>query len=246
MNPRGRSIGSSSPPSDTSPALIRSLPSPQPGCLATIVAQLILHNYPRGMPEQRRTQRRVTDPAVLKALAHPMRMRLYELLVIDGPANASALAEHVDEPVALVSYHLHQLGRYGYAEHAPELARDNRERWWRAVPGGVSWSAADFLDDPGARATALAAWRVNLGRRVERIQSFQEALDSWGKDWADAAISSDSPLRLTPDELRELGAEVHALLRRWRERETPDEKDEAGGAAREHVFAVFDAVPFRP
>ena len=175
-----------------------------------------------------------------------MRMRLYELLIIEGPANASALAEHVDEPVALVSYHLHQLGRYGYAEQAPELARDNRERWWRAVAGGVSWSAADFLDDPGARATALAAWRVNLGRRMERIQGFQEAVDSWGKDWADAAISSDMVLRLTAGELRELGAEIDALIRRWRDHDRPDTVHDEVDRAREHVFAVFDAVPFRP
>ena len=39
MNPRGRSIGSSSPPSDTSPSLIRS-DQPAPGCLATIVARV--------------------------------------------------------------------------------------------------------------------------------------------------------------------------------------------------------------
>ena len=39
MNPRGRSIGSSSPPSDTSPSLIRS-DQPAPGCLSTIVASV--------------------------------------------------------------------------------------------------------------------------------------------------------------------------------------------------------------
>lgn len=186
----------------------------------------------------------MTDPATLKAMAHPLRMRLYELLSIEGPANASALAEHVDEPVGLVSYHLHQLGRFGYAEEAPELARDNRERWWRAVAGGVSWSNADFLDDPGARATASAAWRVNLGRRLDRTRGFHDALDSWGKDWADAAISTDTPLRLTPDELRALGAEIQAVLHRWHDREPPAQAP--GDAAREHVFAAFDAVPFRP
>lgn len=212
-------------------------------------AQIKLRNYPQGMSDQERRPapggrprtRRVTDPATLKAMAHPLRMRLYELLVIQGPANVSVLAEHVDEPPALVSYHLHQLGRYGYAEQAPELARDNRERWWRGVPGGVSWSNADFLDDPGARASASAAWRVNLGRRLERIEGFHHAIDAWGKDWADAAISSDTPLRLTPDELRELGTEIQTLLQRWHDRESPDD-----GASREHVFATFDAVPFRP
>ena len=167
-------------------------------------------------------------------------MRMFELLAVDGPANASMLAERLDEPVALVSYHLHQLGRFGYAEEAPELARDSRERWWRPVVVGVSWSNADFLDDPGARATAAAAWRVNIGRRVERTQAFHDAIDAWGKDWADASLSTDRTIRLSPDELREMAAEVNAVLVRWQDREIPDDD-----VARERVFTVFDAVPVR-
>jgi DNA-binding transcriptional ArsR family regulator len=193
---------------------------------------------------ERRPRLEVTDPAMLKALAHPLRMRLYELLAIQGPANASALADHVGEPVALVSYHLHQLGRYGYADPAPELARDRRERWWRAAAIGVTYSSADFMDDPGGRAAMMAAWRVNLGRRVERAQAFHEAPDAWGKDWVDAGLSSDRTIRVTPEELRELSAEVGALLQRWQDREPPDHDDL--GTPREYVFVVFDAVPYHP
>lgn len=192
------------------------------------------------MAGDRRT-RRVSDPATLKALTHPLRVRLYEILTVDGPATASMLATRVDETVGLVSYHLNQLGRHGFLVEAPELARDGRERWWRTVPGGIRWSTADFLDDPGDRAVAVAALRQMEARRFERVQEFHETSGAWGADWLDAAYSSDTPLRLTPDELREVSAELEAVVQRWFRRELPDDEQ-----AREHVFLFTHAFPYRP
>ena len=141
---------------------------------------------------------------MLKALAHPLRLRLYELLTARGPATASQLAEHVDEVAGLVSYHLHQLGRHGFVEEAPELGKDGRERWWRVVPGGFSWSSADFLGDPGSRAVAESAERLLLSRQLDRLQQYSAGKDAWGPDWVDAAVGTDALFELTPDELRQL------------------------------------------
>ena len=73
----------------------------------------------------------VTEPDVLRAVAHPLRRRLLDVLRVDGPQTASLLAEHTGEAVGNVSHHVRVLQRAGLVEAAPELARDRRERWWR-------------------------------------------------------------------------------------------------------------------
>jgi DNA-binding transcriptional ArsR family regulator len=185
--------------------------------------------------------RTVTDPRVLKALSHPLRLRLYELLSALGPSTATRLAEHVDQAVGLLSYHVRVLADHGYVEEAPELATDGRERWWRVVPGGISWSTADFLDDPARRAVAATAERQLLGRQLDRLQTFTDEQDSWGRDWVDAAIGTDAIFRMTPEELREFGTEIQAVVARWAGREVPDDEQ-----PRETVFHFMHTFPFRP
>jgi len=193
------------------------------------------------MPTPANRTRPVTDPAVLKALAHPLRLRLYELLTARGPATASQLAEHVDEVAGLVSYHLHQLGRHGFVEEAPELGKDGRERWWRVVPGGFSWSSADFLGDPGTRAVAESAERLLLSRQLDRLQQYSDGKDAWGADWVDAAVGSDALFQLTPDELRQLNAELQAVISRWSRRTIAED-----GQERADVFCFLHAFPYVP
>src|SRR5688572_439341 len=102
----------------------------------------------------------------LKAIAHPVRLQLYEALATLGPATATQLAPIVPGAPGSLSYHLRQLARYGYIEEAPELGQDGRERWWRAIPGGVRWSAADFPDSPAAHEAMAAAQSVLTARHM--------------------------------------------------------------------------------
>ncbi|MEV7908349.1 helix-turn-helix domain-containing protein, partial [Streptomyces anulatus] len=84
--------------------------------------------------EQARRHLGPKDTGALKALSHPLRMRL--LMTVDeiGPATVGMLAEHLTQPVGVISYHLRQLANHGLVAEVPELARDRRERWWRFVP----------------------------------------------------------------------------------------------------------------
>ncbi|MEU0597639.1 helix-turn-helix domain-containing protein, partial [Streptomyces sp. NPDC006393] len=75
----------------------------------------------------REENRYVTDLGTLKALAHPLRMKLYRLLFVTGTATASHLAEQVDEAVSLVSYHLRKLAEHGLIEEAEPRSADARE-----------------------------------------------------------------------------------------------------------------------
>ena len=50
-----------------------------------------------------------------------------------GPSRAADLAHDLGIPANQASFHLRQLAKYGLVEEAPELARDRRDRVWRAV-----------------------------------------------------------------------------------------------------------------
>ncbi|MFB9238821.1 helix-turn-helix domain-containing protein [Plantactinospora siamensis] len=160
---------------------------------------------------------RISDPETLKAFAHPVRQRLYRVLAYVGPATNAMLGRELGgaDP-GLLSYHLRELQRRGFVEDVPELARDRRERWWRLVPGATSWSWQDFVS-PEGRAVAGRVKRDMITHEFERLRHFEQTRRSWPPDWQQAATSSDSFLRLTPDELRELVGELHATLRRWSE-----------------------------
>src|SRR5690242_12974406 len=69
------------------------------------------------------------DVRAIRALAHPLRLRLLDLLRFEGPSTATKLAALVGESSGATSYHLRMLAQYGYVEEAD--ATDNRERWWR-------------------------------------------------------------------------------------------------------------------
>jgi DNA-binding transcriptional ArsR family regulator len=185
-------------------------------------------------------KRRIDDPGVLKALAHPLRQRLYGLLLRLGPQPVTALAKRLDTDPGLVSYHLRELARGGFAEEAPELARDRRERWYRASDDGNSWSSADFRT-PEARAVATTVQAQMVADQFERLRAYQQIGDSWGDGWAEAATNTNAYLRLTPDELRALSADLLEVLARYKKL-APKPADDG----REHVFLFFHAFPEKP
>jgi DNA-binding transcriptional ArsR family regulator len=177
------------------------------------------------------------------ASGHPVRRRLLELLGVDGPATASRLAEETGELVGNVSHHLKMLARAGLVEEAPELAKDRRERWWRRVPVGLSWSLADVRGDPVGEAVAIAAEHVNLDHHVAAVRGWLVARDStdrYDESWTAAAFATDTWVRATPDELEELGGTIDALLSEFR----AAHQDDAPG--RESCYVFAHGVPRRP
>jgi DNA-binding transcriptional ArsR family regulator len=192
--------------------------------------------------------RRLTDPDVLKGLTHPLRRRLYRLLVELGPATVTRLIEHVDADPGQVSYHLRELAKRGFIAEAPELARDRRERWWRAVPGSVSWSTRDF-SDPAGQAVADTVQRLMVAEEYERLRAYQAVRETWGEEWVDAATASNSTMRLTASELAEMCAELNAVLARWSDvgRGDPDVRaEDRPEDGRENVFVFYHAFPATP
>ncbi|MFE5488770.1 ArsR/SmtB family transcription factor [Streptomyces virginiae] len=153
-------------------------------------------------------QKRVLDPerdaAALKALTHPLRIRLLGMLRADGPATASELAVRTAESSASTSYHLRVLAKYAFVAEAEH--RDGRERRWQAVHALTSWSNEAMEATPGSRAY------VNLSRRSQ-IQHLAASLarheadiadGRLGREWVEPSGISDLMPRLTPESLAEL------------------------------------------
>jgi DNA-binding transcriptional ArsR family regulator len=97
----------------------------------------------------------LTETETLRAMAHPLRMRILGSLRADGPATSTILARRLGTDSGQTSHHLRLLGRYGFVVDAPELGRGprGRERWWKAGPG---WQCTAFdLAEPAALRAAI-------------------------------------------------------------------------------------------
>ncbi|MDF6022945.1 helix-turn-helix domain-containing protein [Streptomyces sp. JH34] len=197
------------------------------------------------MPEKREPEH-VTDLRRLKAFTNPLRMQLYRLLFAAGTATASQLAEQVDEAPSLVSYHLRKLAEHGFVTEATGRSADGRERWWQVTTeDGWGFRTSDFADTPEGAAVAGALTRGIFEARVSQYRAYLDQSAAWGKEWTDAAFSSEWLLDLTPAELAEMSEEFSAVARRWRDR--GEEARKTGATEnREHVSVHLNGFPFRP
>jgi DNA-binding transcriptional ArsR family regulator len=179
--------------------------------------------------------RKIEDAQVLRAMAHPLRLRLIGTLRKDGPATASMLARMLDESSGATSYHLRILAKYGFVEDDAERNR-GRERWWRAVDPGMEWSLD--TDDAGLLEADRAIGRQLLAEYSRWIERWYDELPGWDRRWRAAANGTDQWFELTPGELRALADEVLAVLDRYAARKVRAEDTE-------RVAVVFHAFPQR-
>src|SRR5690349_23814081 len=95
----------------------------------------------------------MSDPRVLRAIAHPTRGRILDELQATGPMRAADLGDALGIPANQASFHLRQLAKYGVIVAAPEAARDKRDRVWRlADERGFRLDVEDLESRPGGKA----------------------------------------------------------------------------------------------
>jgi DNA-binding transcriptional ArsR family regulator len=183
--------------------------------------------------------RDLSDPRSIRALAHPLRLRLLELVTHEGELTATEAGERLGESPASCSFHLRQLAKYGFVEEAPRSG--GRRRPWRRKGVGVHFS--DVHDDPETAEVAIALARVLRDRNLARAQRGAEARGAQPPEWRQVLGASDFTLYVTPDELAELDAETVALWRRYDERlADPARRPPASRP----VQVLLMAYPYRP
>src|SRR5580693_6003201 len=109
-----------------------------------------------------------TDPQAIRALAHPVRMRLIQLLAHTGTLTATQASEALGESPANCAFHLRTLAKYGFIEEAG--GGRGRERPWKASSKSqrIHLHSSD-LDSEQARVAAGALEQVWHDRLLARI-----------------------------------------------------------------------------
>ena len=168
----------------------------------------------------------VVPTEALHALAHPLRVRMYDELSSRGPATASELARRFGESTGATSYHLRQLARHGFIEEDPTRGT-LRERYWRAKPGRSRFATHDVMRSAPAatrEAARLVTNEWNRGR-YERLEHWRATVDTWPLAWADATLDLTGHIRLRPEELAALTVELQRVVVRWAD-EVRDREDD--------------------
>jgi hypothetical protein len=152
----------------------------------------------------------LTDPDVLEALAHPVRLDLLTYLMSAGPATASTCARAVGDTPSNCSYHLRTLARYGLVE--PAESEDRRQRPWAATITGFTLDPdADPASAQGRSTAALLSASLALEQGL--VREYLANRDQVSAAWRAADTASSYMLRVTPDELTAVAGQIDALLR---------------------------------
>jgi len=161
-------------------------------------------------PRDDRLQLDLTDPKAMRALAHPLRWALLEALGHAGTLTATQASEMLGESPANCAFHLRTLAKYGFVEEAG--GGKGRERPWRRAYGRMSWQARQ--GDEQFRLAGQALNQVWLDRVLSRARRSLAATTSWPESFEDGLGGSASMLYVTPDEARELYAELMKTVER--------------------------------
>ena len=181
------------------------------------------------------------DPRTLRALAHPLRWKLIDLLASEGTVTATRCAAELGESVASCSYHLNILAKYGYIEQAPGgLAR---EKPWRLTDVRQNLSGAGL--GPGGKAAAQAAIEVFLDHELGRLKERVRREDDEPEHWREATTLSGVTTSLTAEELGEVSAALREISLRYVDR-TSDRGKIPPGAREVRIFIATSVAPPPP
>jgi DNA-binding transcriptional ArsR family regulator len=149
----------------------------------------------------------------IRALAHPLRLRLLEVLR-DGPATATQLGRELGESSGATSYHLRELAKAGFVEDDEERS-SGRDRYWRRTRPLVVVDS-DPADD-AEYAAALAQLREVLVRRDEEaLARYFATVADQPAEWQESSFLGGWEVHATPEELRELGRQMFEVVDRLR------------------------------
>jgi hypothetical protein len=155
-----------------------------------------------------------SDARAIRALAHPVRLSLLELLAHAGTLTATQASGILGESPANCAFHLRTLARYGFVEEAG--GGRGRERPWRRVHGTIS---VGHSEDPHYKAAATALSDVLWPAVMERALATISRKELWPEGWRTDVLDENAAIvYMTRDEASEIRTEMRALMLRYFER----------------------------
>jgi DNA-binding transcriptional ArsR family regulator len=150
----------------------------------------------------------VNDPRLIKALAHPLRVRVLSILEQRDMASPNELAEELDVPLGVMAYHVRRLEALGFIKLAKRTPRRGAvEHHYRA-------KARPHVTDKGWEQTPSIVKRAMIGATLQQISGVVNvAANEGGFDRGEAHLSR-STLTLDEQGWSELAKDLSALLDR--------------------------------
>jgi DNA-binding transcriptional ArsR family regulator len=161
------------------------------------------------VPDHERPAEALTDARTIRALAHPLRLRILDVLGEFGPLSATQVSRHVDGSPQSCSFHLRTLARYGYVEDAG--GGQGRNRPWKLSKRTTYWSPVG-ADAETAAAIAAAQAAVDTARQ-EHVRTWRRRAPTAPKVWQQSNFEMSFDTWLTPEEMRQVSAGISAAIR---------------------------------
>ena len=148
------------------------------------------------------------DARGMRALAHPVRVRILGELQRHGPSTATRLSPDVGASPSVTSWHLRHLAEHGLVRDA-EQQGSGRERWWEASSGGFRYARAEQGSAEAARL---------LTGVIEEVEG--DVVADWHRDvephlppeWLAVVGHASTRVLVTPDEAQALESAIEELL----------------------------------
>lgn len=155
---------------------------------------------------------RTLDTGALRALAHPLRVQIFDLLTQLGPQTASSLAELMGESSGSTSYHLRALAKHGIIQEVSGRGTA-RERWWERPAGGLSLTNPEAMKTPAGLAATQVVMSEFLNRRHQQLMEYvARGLKSDPEEWQKGAMIATAHARLTVAQAEELTTQLQMLI----------------------------------
>jgi len=154
---------------------------------------------------------RLTDPKMMRALAHPARIAIWSHIGLRGSVTATECAEVAGLSPSACSYHLRTLAKYGFIEEDRASAANGRERPWRA-----RLLAFTLENQPDSSAAGRVASRLlveNMRASSEEVRArYLDRQSEFPADWQRASGETFSVAHVTAAELDEMRAKVLEVI----------------------------------
>ena len=151
---------------------------------------------------------------LMRALAHPTRLALLEVLQLHESLTATEASEQIGVTPTNCAFHLRALGRFGLVQEVG--TGPGRRRPWQLVRTALTFS--DVQPDEGSTLAARALSDVMVDQWLDRTRRVQADRHHEPDEWREVFGGSQTIVFGTPAEVAEMVADIRTILGRFDDR----------------------------